>query len=131
MLSHFLSGLRIPRAGRDAMIHEPARDLTLLATAGALGIAPGDTAAQSTPTDSLRIPALMISVGAGGAKDMGDWRDGGPVQGVSAQFIVGRHLAVEGEATRWKTHTINLRLFRARQLLYAEPSARVPALSRL
>jgi hypothetical protein len=51
----------------------------------------------------------MISVGAGGAKDMGDWRDGGPVQVVSAQFLIGRHLAVEGEATRWKTHTINLR----------------------
>jgi hypothetical protein len=91
------------------MILERAHVLTLLATAGALGLAPGDTAAQSTPTDSLRIPALMISVGAGGAKDMGDWRDGGPVQVVSAQFLVGRHLAVEGEATRWKTHTINLR----------------------
>jgi hypothetical protein len=91
------------------MILERAHVLTLLATAGALGLAPGDTAAQSTPTDSLRIPALMISVGAGGAKDMGDWRDGGPVQVVSAQFLLGRHLAVEGEATRWKTHRINLR----------------------
>jgi hypothetical protein len=91
------------------MIRERVRVLTLLTTAGALGFAPGDTAAQSTPTDSLRIPALMISVGAGGAKDYADWRDGGPVQVVSAQFLVGRHLVVEGEATRWKTHTINLR----------------------
>ena len=85
------------------MILERTHVLTLLATAGALGLAPGETAAQSTPTDSLRIPALMISVGAGGAKDMGDWRDGGPVQVVSAQFLVGRHLAVEGEAVEGGT----------------------------
>ena len=39
------------------MILERAHVLTLLATAGALGLAPGETAAQSTPTDSLRIPA--------------------------------------------------------------------------
>jgi hypothetical protein len=51
----------------------------------------------------------MIGFGAGGAKDMGDWGDGGPVQVVSAQFFVGRHLAVEAEATRWTTQTINLR----------------------
>ena len=101
------------------MILERAHVLTLLATAGALGFAPSDTAAQSTPTDSLRIPALMISFGAGGAKDYADWRDGGPVQVVSAQFLVGRHLAVEGEATRWKTHTINLR----RSCLPNEPPA--------
>ena len=85
------------------MFLERAHVLTLLATAGALGLAPGDTAAQSTPTDSLRIPALMISVGAGSAGDMGDWRDGGPVQVAPAQFLVGRHLAVEGEVTLWKT----------------------------
>ena len=91
------------------MIFERARVLTLLATAGALGFAPGDSAAQSTPTDSLRIPALMISVSAGGAGDMGDWRDAGPVQVASAQFLVGRHLAVEGEVTHWKTHMTNLR----------------------
>jgi hypothetical protein len=91
------------------MILERARVLTLLATAGALGFAPGDAAAQSTPTDSLRIPALMISFGAGGAGDMGDWRDGGPVQVASAQFIVGRHLVVESEVTHWKTHMRNLR----------------------
>jgi hypothetical protein len=108
MLSHFLSGLRIPLARQDTMILERARVLTLLATAGALGFA-GDTAAQSTPTDSLRIPALMISVAAGGARDMGDWQEGGPVQVASAQFLVGRHLAVEGEVTHWKTHMRNLR----------------------
>jgi hypothetical protein len=91
------------------MILERARVLTLLATVGAFGFAPCETAAQSAPTDLLRLPALMISFGAGGAKDMGDWRDGGPVQVLSAQFLLGRHLAVEGEATRWKTHRINLR----------------------
>jgi hypothetical protein len=91
------------------MILERARVLTLLATGGALGFAPADTAAQSTPTDSLRIPASMISFGAGGARDMGDWQDGGAVQVASAQFLVGRHLAVEGEVTRWKTQTRNLR----------------------
>src|SRR5262245_11661075 len=104
MLSHFLCGLRIPWARRDAMILERARVLTLLATAGAHGFAPADAAAQSTPPNTLRVPALMISVGGGGAKDMGDWRDGGPVLAVSAQFLVGRHLVVEGEGTRWKTH---------------------------
>ncbi len=86
------------------MILERARVLTLLTTAGALGFAPADTAAQSTPTDSLHFPVLMISVSAGGARDMGDWRDGGPVQVASAQFLVRRHLAVEGEVTHWKTH---------------------------
>ena len=40
------------------MFLERAHVLTLLATAGALGLAPGDTAAQSTPTDSLRHAGL-------------------------------------------------------------------------
>jgi hypothetical protein len=91
------------------MIPERARVLTLLATAVALGLAPGDSAAQSTPTDSLRVPALMISLGAGGAGDMGDWRDRGPVQTASVQVLVGRHVALEGEVTRWRTHTSEVR----------------------
>jgi hypothetical protein len=85
------------------MILKCARTLTLLATA-AVGFAPGETAAQSAATDSPRIPAVMISVGAGSAGDMGDWRDGGPVQVLSAQFLLSRNLVVEGEATRWQTH---------------------------
>jgi hypothetical protein len=75
----------------------------------ALGLAPDESAAQGTPTASLRIPAVMISVGAGSAGDMGDWRDGGPVQVLSAQFLVSRNLVVEGEVTRWKTHITSLR----------------------
>jgi hypothetical protein len=91
------------------MILDRARVLTLLATAGALGFAPCETAAQSPPTDSLRLPALMISIATGGARDMGDWQDGGPVRVASVQFLVGRHLAVESEVTHWKTHMRNLR----------------------
>jgi hypothetical protein len=82
-------------------------------TAVAFGLFPVLAAAQSSPAtqskDSLRIPALMISLGAGGARDMGDWSDGGPVQTASAQFLVGRHLAIEGEVTRWKTQMRDLR----------------------
>ena len=112
------------------MILERAHVLTLLATAGALGLAPGDTAAQSTPTDSLRIPALMISVGAGGAKDYADWRDGGPVQVVSAQFLVGRHLAVEGEATRCAYADLRFTALAGQARLAATGGVRVVAHSR-